>query len=114
PPRQQAELFSLVSTTTGRPIADVTEADRSGFSLGVTKVWMSAALTAWWYEGGTLGFRVAWFRRPGDDLVVAIALNSWVDAANDRLTLLYPTVLNILEPTVAVGAVALPPEMDFP
>lgn len=114
PPRQQAKLFSLVSTTTGRPIADVTEADRSGFSLGVGKVWLSAALTVWWYEGGTLGFRVAWFRRPGDDLVVAIALNSWVDPANDRLITLYPTVLNILESTVAVGAVAPPPEMDFP
>jgi D-alanyl-D-alanine carboxypeptidase len=112
PPRQKAELFSLVSTTTARPIAAVKEADRAGFSLGVVQFWVPAlAEPVWAYKGGTLGFRVEWFRRPGDDLVVAIALNS--SAQEDKLDELYLTVLGILEPGAVVDPAAPPPETDI-
>jgi D-alanyl-D-alanine carboxypeptidase len=37
PPKQQAEWMSLVSTKTGKPIAEVSPEDPRGFSLGLSK-----------------------------------------------------------------------------
>jgi D-alanyl-D-alanine carboxypeptidase len=75
-PRQQRQLESLVSTTTGKPIRRTTLADPSGYGLGVIQVtgWLPG--TVWDYEGGTLGYRVVhvYFSRYG--LIIALAINS--------------------------------------
>jgi D-alanyl-D-alanine carboxypeptidase len=86
PLRQRRELFSLVSKASGQPIATTSLADRAAFSLGVQQqFWLFLGGRPMWnYEGSTFGYRVVWFRRPPDDLVVAMAPNSAVDDAFDR------------------------------
>jgi D-alanyl-D-alanine carboxypeptidase len=78
PPEQQAELTSLVSTTTGRPIERTTPEDPSGFGLGVAQVTAPELGTFWFYEGATLGFRFLHVHLAELDLTVAIGVNSTV------------------------------------
>jgi len=111
PPEQKAEQFSLVSQTTGQPIATTSPADPAGFSLGIGQVWFpDVATPLWLYKGDDLGYRVAWFRRPGDDLIVVIGMNSLVTGADDHFVSLYTKVFGILEPESLVNPGApLPP-----
>jgi D-alanyl-D-alanine carboxypeptidase len=110
PPRQKTELFSLVSQTSGLPIATTSLADPGAFSLGIGQAWLTATATpVWFYQGSTLGYRAAWFRRPGDDLVVVIGLNSLATGPDNKLPSLYATVFGILEPGSLVNPEAAPP-----
>lgn len=54
---QQAELQSLVSTKTGRPIGTTSQADPAGYGLGVQQGTTQEFGTFWLYEGGTFEFR---------------------------------------------------------
>jgi D-alanyl-D-alanine carboxypeptidase len=100
PPRQRAELFSLVSEKTGKHIPTTSPTTGFGFSLGVSQFWSTARATqGWWYQGQTYGNDVMWARLAGDDLIVVVAQNS--DSDEGEITALYPTVLDILEPLVA-------------
>ena len=76
PARQQAELQSLVSTRTGRPIKRTSPGDPGGFGLGVAQATFPGFGTVWFYEGETLGFRTlhVWF--PTSDVLMAMGLNS--------------------------------------
>jgi D-alanyl-D-alanine carboxypeptidase len=101
PPQQQTELFSLVSTASGQPTAAASSADPLGFGLGISQCWFPfTGSPLWLYEGKTWGYRAVWYRRPGDDLVVAIAANAAVPFNDDTLAsaYLYQAVLGILEP----------------
>jgi D-alanyl-D-alanine carboxypeptidase len=98
PPAQKTELFSLVSQASGQPIATTSAADPVGFSLGIGQVWLANAATpVWFYQGATYGYRVAWFRRPADDVIVIIGLNSLATGPDNQLGSLYMTVSGILE-----------------
>jgi D-alanyl-D-alanine carboxypeptidase len=55
PPRQERQLESLISQTTGRPIRSTTPADPAGYGLGVAQLTYKPIGTVWWYRGGTLG-----------------------------------------------------------
>jgi D-alanyl-D-alanine carboxypeptidase len=110
PPQQQTELFSLVSQTSGQPIATTSSTDPGGFSLGVGQAWVALlGSPLWFYEGNTFSGRAVWYRRPGDDLVVAIGINS--SAFPDAIGDLYQAVLGILEPQSVINPSAPPPDL---
>jgi D-alanyl-D-alanine carboxypeptidase len=88
PPRQQAELESLVSIKTGRPIASTSAADPRGFGLGVAQLTDAQLGTFWFYEGESLAFRVVHAYFPDSGLILAIGLNSATESANDQIATL--------------------------
>jgi D-alanyl-D-alanine carboxypeptidase len=108
PFKQKAELFSVVSQRSGQPIAATSSADPGGFALGIGQTrppFLEGPL--WFYQGETFGFQAAWYRRPEDDLVVVMGLNS--HPAEDGRIFLYQTVLGILEPQSMISTEAMSP-----
>ncbi|WP_369132057.1 serine hydrolase domain-containing protein [Modestobacter sp. I12A-02662] len=103
PAEQQAELTSLVSTTTGLPIGQTSPEDPSGFGLGVAQVTAEPLGTFWFYEGGTLGFRTLHVYLPESGVVMAMGLNSVT--AEDQIIAL---AVAVHETLVAQGAVPAP------
>ena len=85
PPRQQAEWMALVSTKTGRPIADVSKDDPRGFSLGLAKGILGPIGAQWFYQGETLGFRTlyVWFEK--ENLMITLQTNSQPAGEADEL-----------------------------
>jgi D-alanyl-D-alanine carboxypeptidase len=51
----------------------------------------------WTYEGGTLGYRVEHYYFPHSGIIIALAVNSATDAANDQLGTLAVTVYQTLQ-----------------
>jgi D-alanyl-D-alanine carboxypeptidase len=84
PSKQRAELFSLISTKTGKPIAKTSAADPRGFGLGVVEVTAAKLGTFWFYQGETLGYRMVHFYLPRQDAVIAFGLNSAPDKNEDH------------------------------
>lgn len=85
PAEQQAELVSLVSTTTGKPISDVSAEDPRGFALSVSKAILPPIGAQWFYEGETLGFRTLYVWFAEDDIVITVQTNSQPPEGEDRL-----------------------------
>ena len=102
PPAQQRQLESLISETTGQPIATTTEADPQGYALGVTQLTYKPLGTVWWYRGGTLGYRFEHFYFPGTGLIIALAVNSSVGNNQDDLL---NTAISIYQTLEKDGAV---------
>ncbi len=96
PARQRAELMTIVSNQTGKPIAATSLRDPRGFGLAVGQLTMARIGTVWYYEGETLGYRMlyAWF--PKNDAVIAIGLNSQPPSKEDRIGQLLSTVYETL------------------
>jgi D-alanyl-D-alanine carboxypeptidase len=79
-PKQRAELLSLVSLKTGKPIAAVRQSDPRGFGLGVAQLTTPQTGTIWFYEGMTLGYRVVHMYFPRQDAVIVFGMNSQPDS----------------------------------
>jgi D-alanyl-D-alanine carboxypeptidase len=94
PPKQQAELRSLVSAKTGKPIARTSPADPMGFGLGIAQMTVEPLGTVWFYEGETLGFRALHVYLPRSGLIMAMGLNS--QPADDKIGDLVVTVYKTL------------------
>jgi D-alanyl-D-alanine carboxypeptidase len=75
-PKQRAELFSIVSEKTGKPIAKTSLSDPKGFGLGVEQTTVPEVGTVWWYQGETFGYRMIHVYFPRQDAVIAYGLNS--------------------------------------
>lgn len=92
PAKQKAELLSLISTKTAKPIAKTTVGDPAGFGLGVAQRYDADFGTFWFYQGETLGFRAAHLYFPNSGIVVAIFANSRPPEKNSELHKLFKTV----------------------
>ncbi len=100
PPRQQHQLESLISETTGKPIRRTTAADPAGYGLGVQQVFNPQTGTFWAYEGQAFGARVIHYFFPRTGLLIAVAANS--SATNDDLAGLAGAVYQTLHKAGAV------------
>ena len=82
--KQRAELMSLVSQKTGRPIRKTTMQDPGGFGLGVAQITKPEIGTVWFYEGMTLGYRMLHLYFPRQDAVIAFGINSQPDSKQNQ------------------------------
>jgi len=94
PARQQAELVSLVSTKTGKPIDRVSPENKDGFGLGVQQGVNAKFGIHWAYKGGTFGFRTLHIYFPDTGLVIAVSLNS--QPTDDQIIKLMTSVFDTL------------------
>ncbi len=85
PKKQLDEFLSLVSTSTGEPIEKLTPDDPRGFSLGLVKILNPQMGELWFYEGETLGYRMAFLFSPEEDVLVSAATNSQPEGDEDKL-----------------------------
>ncbi|WP_138732004.1 serine hydrolase domain-containing protein [Modestobacter excelsi] len=97
PSQQQAELESLVSTTTGQPIDSTSATDPQGFGLGIAELHNPELGSFWFYEGETLGFRAVHAYFPDSGLGIAFTLNSAVENAHDEVGPLMQTLYETLD-----------------
>jgi D-alanyl-D-alanine carboxypeptidase len=93
PARQQAELVSLVSNRTGKPI-ERSSPGEGGFGLGVQQGTNDKFGTHWAYKGGTFGFRTLHVYLPATGLVMAVSLNSF--PGDDQIIALMTSVYDTL------------------
>jgi D-alanyl-D-alanine carboxypeptidase len=107
PSHQQAELRSLVSSKTGRPIKHTTPSDPKGFGLGIAQMTHPEIGRFWFYEGETLAFRTLHVYLPGSRVIFAAALNSQptVDHIGDLAVSVYGTLVarGVIRPTAPPG-----------
>jgi D-alanyl-D-alanine carboxypeptidase len=104
PPKQQAELESLVSEITGQPITRTTADDARGFGLGVSQTTTPKFGTVWTYEGATLGFRALHVYFPTSGVIITMTVNS--QPTQDMIPVLALSVLNTL---ISHGLISPPP-----
>ena len=83
-PKQRAELMSLVSQKTGKPIRATSLSDPGAFGLGVAQLTKPEIGTVWFYEGMTLGYRMLHVYFPRQDAVIAFGLNSQPDSKQNK------------------------------
>jgi len=97
---EKAQLMSLVSTQTGKPIATLTSTDTHGFGLGVAQAFDDNKLLGhyWFYEGQTLGFRALYMYVPCNKIIISAVFNSSTNAENDKagdlMQAVYKLILN--------------------
>jgi len=97
PPAQQRQLESLVSITTGQPIAGTTQTTPLGYGLGVIQQTVAPFGTVWAYEGDTIGYRVLHIYFPRSGLIIALAANSQPVSDQDDLFTLAGSVYQALQ-----------------
>jgi D-alanyl-D-alanine carboxypeptidase len=98
--KQRAEMDTLVSTKTGLPIAAASDAEPRGFGLGITDMYRAPLGIFRFYEGETLGYRVAHIYVPSTDTTIAVGLNSQAPGSKDQAG---PFLSKVYETLVSYG-----------
>lgn len=94
---ERAELESLVSTATGDPITTTSAKEPRGFGLGVSQISRAPIGKFWFYEGETLGYRVAHIYVPATDTTIVLALNSQTSPSTDKAGPFLSAIYQLLE-----------------
>ncbi|HXO18099.1 MAG TPA: serine hydrolase domain-containing protein, partial [Candidatus Dormibacteraeota bacterium] len=81
---ERAQMETLVSNKTGKPIAEATSDDPAAFGLGVAQVYKPVIGRIWFYEGMTLGYRLIHVYFPQQNVVIAFGLNSQPSGAQNH------------------------------
>jgi len=98
PSQQLQEFESLVSTTTGQPISDVSAQNPAGFGLGIFKYDDPNLGTFWGYQGATLGYRATYMYFPNNGLIVCVFTNSTTAPdQNQIIPVLFPKLIATLK-----------------
>lgn len=95
-PKQRAEMMTLVSQSTAKPIRTTTPQEPRGFGLGVGAMLLPKMGRVWFYEGMTLGYRMTYVYLPKQNVVLAVGLNSQPNKKEDRVGQLMTAVYNRL------------------
>lgn len=95
-PKQRKELMTLVSQKSGKPLAATDARESRGFGLGVGEMIVPKMGRIWFYEGMTLGYRMAYAYLPSSHVIFAVGLNSQPDKAQDRIANLMTDVYDRL------------------
>jgi D-alanyl-D-alanine carboxypeptidase len=98
--RQRAEMEMLVDTKTGESLASASEKSPRGFGLGITQMDMKPIGKFFFYEGETLGYRVAHVYVPATDTVIVVGLNSQPAGSRDHVG---PFLAQIYETLIKAG-----------
>ncbi|HXW50978.1 MAG TPA: serine hydrolase domain-containing protein [Candidatus Acidoferrales bacterium] len=96
PAAQRAEMMSIVSLKTGKPIAVTSLADPRGFGLGIAQLTTKETGTVWFYEGETLGYRMTHVYFPKKNVILDFGLNSQPDPNQDNVGKLVVTIYETL------------------
>lgn len=96
PAKQRAELETLVSQKNGRPISAANSRDHKAFGLGVGQLFVPSMGRFWFYEGMTLGYRVAYAYLPKSGVVFCVGVNSQPPSKEDRIGELMQAVFSSL------------------
>lgn len=94
-PASRQEMLSIVSLKTGASIPD-TRLDPRGFGLGVAQMNVPKLGMFWYYEGITLGYRMAHAYFPKTRTIIALGLNSQPDSKQDHIGDLLTKIYNTL------------------
>ena len=97
PDKQRAELKTLISTKTAKPLDGATADDPGAFGLGVAQRYMAGLGAFWFYQGETLGFRAAHLYFPDTGLVVAVFANSRVVEKESHTPQLFETIFKTIK-----------------
>jgi D-alanyl-D-alanine carboxypeptidase len=95
-PKQQQELETLVSQETGDAIRTTNGSNPRGFGLGVGQMVLPKLGRVWFYEGMTLGYRMAYVYFPNSEAVYAVGLNSQPDKKQDHIGTIMSAVFDRL------------------
>jgi D-alanyl-D-alanine carboxypeptidase len=97
PPKQKAELQSLVAIPTGQPIEETSADQPQAFGLGVFQLRMQPLGLFWGYQGSTLGYRAIYSYLPDSGLIITVFTNS---QAAPKVSLVNTVLINQLYETL--------------
>lgn len=101
---QRAEMHTYVNSDTGAPLSEVSAKNPRAFGLGISRLYKKPIGDFFFYEGETLGYRVAYVYVPSTDTVIVVALNSQPAGSRDHIG---PFLSQIYQTLEERGLVAL-------
>ena len=101
---QRAEMHTYVNSDTGAPLSEVSAKNPRAFGLGISRLYKKPIGDFFFYEGETLGYRVAYVYVRSTDTVIVVALNSQPAGSRDHIG---PFLSQIYQTLEERGLVAL-------
>ena len=78
-------MHTYVNSDTGAPLSEVSAKNPRAFGLGISRLYKKPIGDFFFYEGETLGYRVAYVYVRSTDTVIVVALNSQPAGSRDHI-----------------------------